>query len=169
MATPTSGLYSVAISAYIKAEARHRLAGLWWIPAVAALSLAIAGTFDSRYLYLCLMVVLIVYPMVLSLSWLAIAARPCMSILTRPQHIEQLPDGNIKVCFHAFPTDSDGEEQPSVVASIVLTPGVMAEAERLRNYLCVTPGPVNELSLPRVLIPLEIADELSNTYITTHG
>lgn len=156
--THTTELYTVPIAAYIKEEAGRRLAALWWIPAVAALALAIAGAFDSRYIYLCLMVVLIVYPMALSLCWLAIAARPEMSILTRPQHIDVLHDGMLRLCFHAFRSDSD--DTPAVLASIDLPASCIAQAERQRRFICVKPLGDNSLSLKYILIPLEISDGL---------
>ncbi len=72
-----SPIYSVAASAYVSAEARRCLAKWWWAVLVPPVALAIAGAYDIRFFYLCLMVSLIVYPMALSMMWMPWFSASC--------------------------------------------------------------------------------------------
>lgn len=97
----STGQFSVAASVYVRAVARRRLWGVVWLPCLLLAAAAIAGWFDSRFWFLGLLLLFIIYPMALSLTWLSLAARPAMRWLLRPQEVSFHPDG-ITVDFTAM-------------------------------------------------------------------
>lgn len=46
---------------------------------------AIWAFFDSRMIYVCLITLFIIYPMIMSLAWLAAVAKPEVTLCSRPQ------------------------------------------------------------------------------------
>lgn len=151
--TDSTGIFTVGAKPYVSTAARRLLATWWWLPTLLAAALLIAGTFDNRDLYLCLMLVFIVYPSAMSLSWLALAARPAMRWCPRPQHIESAPDGGITVVFHAYPTADKpvGDE----VARLTVDAADLDEAERHGTLLQVPLSKPNRLAINFLLIPAE--------------
>ena len=98
--------FTVGASEYVKTDARQRLSHWWWCIAVPVVALCIAGIVDSRYFYLALMLIFIVYPMLLSFAWLATAAHKTMPRLTRPQEWQFSADAFV-VDFYPFENTED--------------------------------------------------------------
>ena len=145
-------IYTVAASAYVNAEARRYIAKWWWAVAAAPAALAVAGAHDMRFLYLALMLVLVVYPMVLSMMWIVLAGRPSTSMLARPQHLSIDGDG-ATLFFHAFPKYDEAEGE--VIASVRIGAGAMQEAENHGKHFLVY---IDMPDMPKVkylLIPAE--------------
>lgn len=107
----TTGQFSVAAAVYVKAVARRRLWGVIWLPALLLAAAAVVGCFDNRFWFLGLLLLFIVYPMALSLTWLSLAARPAMRWLLRPQEVA-FEQSRTTVDFYGY------DEDATVVASL---------------------------------------------------
>ena len=144
----TTGQFSVAAAVYVKAEARRRLWGVIWLPALLLAATAVAGYFDNRFWFLGLLLLFIVYPMVLSLTWLSLASRPAMRWLLRPQKVIFEP-GKTTVDFYGY------DEDAPVVASLSLSDGDITDVEQTGKYVTVFLRE-NSFGIDFLLIPTEI-------------
>lgn len=154
-------IFTVAARHYVGTAARRTLAMWWWLAALVLGALAIAGTFNSRYIYLCLMVLFIVYPMLLSFTWLALAARPAMSWCMRPQHIESAPEGALRLCFHAYPAPESDEAAGEVLGSLEISAVELENSERHGAHTLTELHRPNEFGIKFVILPGDALNALS--------
>lgn len=73
-----------------------------WIFILPVLVCSIVSINDSRFLYLSFILLLIIYPMVLSMVWIKLCAKPGIILLSRPQMWTFLPCGGLKIDFYSF-------------------------------------------------------------------
>ena len=151
-ATTETPRFSVGAAAYVKAAARRRLWRIIWLPAILLVAAAIAGAYDSRWWYVGLMLLFIVYPMVLSLTWLAMAAHPSMRWLLRPQQWSVSP-GGIDIVFFGYDDDSPA------VGSLALDSSMLGTPEHHGPYWQIDtpthPHKIDFLLIPTELVPAE--------------
>lgn len=157
----STDIFTVGAGPYVSASARRLLARWWWIAAVPVLALAIAGTFDSRYLYLCLMLIFVIYPSALAMTWIALAGKTSMRWCPRPQHIEE-NKGETTLVFHKYEPEGEGDDatRPELARLDIPAPA-LAEARRGNSLTTITLDRNNEFAIPFLLIPTEIYDSLS--------
>ena len=144
---PSTGQFSVPASVYVRAVARRRLWGVVWLPCLLLAAAAIAGCFDSRFWFLGLLLLFIIYPMALSLTWLSLAARPAMRWLLRPQEVSFHPDG-ITVEFYGY------EEDAPPAGTFRLTSDDIRETEQSGKYVTLFLNQ-NKFDIDFLLIPAE--------------
>lgn len=158
----TTPRFTVRATDYVNAVARRRLWSIAWLPALLIASAAIVGAYDTRFLYVALMLLFIVYPMVLSLTWLAMAAHSSMRWLLRPQTWTFGPDGNLTIVFYTWPSPDDDDKdaaEPEAVGQITLDAAALEEATPQRRFYCV-PAPAKPLGINFLLIPTELWPDL---------
>ena len=164
--------FSVCATAYVKVAARRRLWCIIPLPALALLACAVAGFADMRWWYVGLMLLFIVFPMVLSFTWIVMAAHPAMRWLLRPQCWTFSP-GAVEVDFFHFPpagpdtsdrsdrtdnTDSpDGLNSDIPVEHLHIELRDITEAETVGQYrvldLSGRPLKIDFLLIPNELVP----------------
>lgn len=147
MATHRTQRFSIPASAYVNAMARRRLTTWSWVAAVAVIAAGVAGFADSRYWYLGLMLLFIVYPMVLSFTWIAVAGRRDVALLTHPQ--EWLFDDTDGISVYLYPFECDDDTQP--VSSLKIPRDRIKNAEGSRLMKIDAPGVRDKLDF--LLIP----------------
>lgn len=141
--------YTVPASAYVKAEARMRLWRYWWLVAVPSLVLAVVGAYDSRYWYLLLMLLFIVYPMAMSFAWMVLAAHKSMQWRLRPQEVE---NGDDCLMVRFYPYD---DAEADAIDVFVIPDDCLFTAERQSDYLRVALPQPNKLDMTFLLIPAD--------------
>lgn len=151
-AAHTTARFSVSASDYVNTRARQLAGRWWWLPALPVSALAILGFGDNRLWYLAMMVIFVIYPMILSLTWLKMAAEPSVQWLTRPQrwHV-----GQQSITIDFFPFECDDDTEP--LKTLSFTPADAESGGRLRR-IDVAP---NDLNIRFLLIP---DDELPPGY-----
>ena len=151
--SPTTGQFRVEAAVYVKTAARRRLWSVVWLPALLLAAAAVAGCFDSRFWFLGLLLLLIIYPMALSLTWLAYVARPEMRWLLRPQELTIDPDG-ATVGFYGYDEDAPLE------SSLHLAQGDIREGESTGKYTAIflteNSFGINFLLVPTEKLPAEV-------------
>lgn len=154
-----TGLFRVPAAEFVKATASRRLWSVAWIPAMLLIAAGIAGTADSRFWFLGLMLLFIVYPMAMSMAWFRLVGHPSMEYLLRPQ--TWLIDGDsLIVRFHNYHSD-DEEGEPTVKETIAFSSGILDEAETHRKFTLI-PAPENKFRIQFLLIPAGHATALIN-------
>lgn len=106
MTDTVTPVFRVSSSRYAAVEAKRWLARIGWIPAIAVLVALIAAMYDSRFLYVALMLVFVVYPMILTLAWLSLISRPLVIRRQQPQSWTIHCDGSVTVSYF----DPDGNQ-----------------------------------------------------------
>ncbi|MBD5232549.1 MAG: hypothetical protein HDS65_00050 [Bacteroidales bacterium] len=91
---------------YVKAEAMRRLSRVWWLAALVIAATAVACCNDSRYFFLGLMLLFIVYPMAVSFMWMILAGNKAVVLFSRPQEWSFTDDG-AEVRFYPYKADED--------------------------------------------------------------
>lgn len=76
--TPGAAVYASTLARRLLIRFLPALLAVICIPAVWAF-------FDIRMLYLCLMLIFIIYPMIMSMAWIAVVAKPHVAMCARPQ------------------------------------------------------------------------------------
>lgn len=147
-------IYRIPASAYVRAEASRHLSRWWWALAIPVAGCAIAGIYDLRFLYLALMLSLVVYPMLLSLCWMALATKPWMQWVLRPQTYTNDASGNVCVAFLAHGAD-DSAIAADIKGRLVVDADTMAMAGLHKAYVCVPLGKDAPYNIPFLLIPKE--------------
>lgn len=164
----TTPRFSVSSAAYVKVAARRRMWRIIPIPALALLAAAAAGFADPRWWYVGLMLLFIVFPMVLSFTWMVMAAHPAMRWLLRPQQWTFTPDA-VEVNFFPFlPAESDKADRSDEsdkpdpaddlpVEHLRIPLKDMTEADSVSTYrvfdLPLRPLKIDFLLIPRDLVP----------------
>lgn len=95
-------LFRPDAGAYIRRLTRRGLLRYVWIPLIVTGICTVLAFQDLRFAYLGLIFALIVYPMALSLVWMAYGARRSTALLTRPQRWHRTPDSR-KVVVEFYP------------------------------------------------------------------
>lgn len=80
-----SEIFTIGIHRYVRATTRRLILRHMWLPAAVLAALSAAGFNDSRFWYLALIILFIIYPMAVSMMWISLAAKPELTALSRPQ------------------------------------------------------------------------------------
>lgn len=144
----TTDRYRVDASAYVRLEATALIGRVWWVAALAAIVLGVMGTADTRWWYLALMLVFVVYPMALSMAWIVLAGRPAMAWLARPQSIHTTPEGAATISFYRY--DAEADDAP--LDSLTIARSDISSVEYLQRYTRISLRP-NRFDIKTLLIP----------------
>ena len=130
----TTDIFQVPAATYAKA-CLSRKAGpgtvLLGIPVAAG---AIAGFADVRWWLVTLMLLLLVYPMAITMAWLSLMGKPAMAMRLRPQRWTMTADGNISLEFFHFEHEENPEPVNTESASIAsVAPKGQYTAVSLKN------------------------------------
>lgn len=104
-----SEIFTVPAKEYAKAMASRHSGMLAAAAIVPILILAIAGFYDLRWWLVGLMLLMLVYPMMLTIGWFAVTGRPSMGLLLRPQRWSFGNGNSIHISFYRFDTDKNHE------------------------------------------------------------
>ena len=116
--------FSIPSATYAAVYVRRYAATASAIAAVPLLCAIIAGFYDIRWWLIAIMCLLIVYPMLLTLAWLALLARPSMTARLRPQRWMFGQDNSVEVQFLHFPSaGEDADGQAEVAETFNFLPG----------------------------------------------
>lgn len=151
--------FKVPAAAYANAAARHLFFKV--LPALLAVIaiLAVAAGFDTRWAYVLLIVLFVVYPMIMSLAWMVCAAAPEVSLCTRPQRWEFTARTlTVSLLSENSEYSENSENSRTVIHTITVRPAdIAAIAVRGANtVLRLVPGDKNTvrfLIIPTALIP----------------
>ncbi|MDE6468428.1 MAG: hypothetical protein K2L28_05960 [Muribaculaceae bacterium] len=150
MATHRTQRFSVSVSAYVDAMALHRLMNWSWAVIIVVIAAGVAGFGDSRYWYLGLMLLLIVYHLALTFTWVAVARRDVV-LITHPQEWLFDDADGITVYFYPFEGDDDAEPEASLhipkenIKNAAGSRFVKMEASGIRDKLDFLLIPANEV------------------------
>ena len=99
-----TSVFKVGASDYAAAQLRRLALRFVWLPAAILGACAAAGLLlaDSRWIFVCLILLFVVYPMLASLVWLSATASREASMLLRPQRWTVDSDGNVEITFYTF-------------------------------------------------------------------
>ncbi len=161
----TTPRFSVSSADYVKVAARRRMWRFILLPALAILAAAAAGFTDPRWWYVGLILLFTVFPLVISVTWMVMAAHPAMRWLLRPQQWTFTPDA-VEVDFFRFPpavsdmSDQSDESDPAdalPVEHLRIPLKDMTEADSVSTYrvfdLAPRPLKIDFLLIPRDLVP----------------
>ena len=164
----TTPRFSVSSADYVKVAARRRMWRYILLPALAILAAAAAGFTDPRWWYVGLILLFTVFPLVLSVTWMVMAAHPAMRWLLRPQRWTFTPDA-VEVDFFRFPpavsdlsdkSDRSDKSDPAdalPVEHLRIPLKDMTEADSVSTYrvfdLAPRPLKIDFLLIPRDLVP----------------
>jgi len=127
--TENTGAFSIPAASYAAVYARRYAALGLTIAALPLLCAIVAGFSDIRWWLIALMCLLIVYPMVLTMAWLALMARPAMSMRLRPQVWHFLPGGGFAVDFlRCARNGEDNSYAPEIAASLTISSNEITKA-----------------------------------------
>lgn len=153
-------IFRVPAAEFVKTTAMRRLWSIAWIPALLLLAAVIAGFADSRFWFLGLMLLFIVYPMAMSMAWFRLVGHPSMSLLLRPQ--SWILDGNtLAIRFHRYTSDDEGNN-PDVKETLTFPATILEEAETHSKFTIV-PAPENMYKIQFLLIPANLMPALITT------
>lgn len=134
METFRSDIFQVPAATYAKA-CLSRKAGpgtllLIIVPVAAGI---VAGFADMRWWLVTLMLLLLVYPMAMTMAWFAMMGKPAMAMRLRPQRWTISTDGVLSLEFFHFDHDEEPEPVNTEIASIAsVSPQGQYTAVRLR-------------------------------------
>lgn len=155
-----SDTFTIPSSAYTAVYARRYGAAALAVAALPLLLAIVAGFSDVRWWIIALMTLFIVYPMVLTMAWLAMMAKSSMTQRLRPQRWEFMPDGGFKAEFLHYPKD---DEEQTVAASCTIDRKQIAALRRYGSrsaFVLVKDAPFDFLLIPSDLVPDYIIDSL---------
>ncbi len=132
---------------YVRAEALRRISRLWWLPALALIVLVACGFSDTRFFFLALMLLFIVYPMVLSMMWITLAGNKALVLFSRPQEWT-FSDEAFEVRF--FPYDADADTPPLSTLRVPYSEVTAVEDKGKHLLICAHSLPC---SFPFLLTP----------------
>lgn len=164
----TTPRFSVSSADYVNVAARRRMWRFILLPALAILAAAAAGFTDPRWWYVGLILLFTVFPLVISVTWMVMAAHPAMRWLLRPQQWTFTPDA-VEVDFFRFPTvesdmsdtsDKSDKSDPAddlPVEHLRIPLKDMTEADSVSTFrvfdLPARPLKIDFLLIPRDLVP----------------
>lgn len=154
---PTTEVFACPASLYVSRTARRHLYRLLVPALLVAVALAVGACFDSRYAYVLLMVLLVVYPMVLAFAWIALTGKESMVLVTRPQRwsLGSSPDEALTVEFFRFGCDPLDPGEP--VEKVTVAVSDIERSERRGGYHSIwTRSP----RVPLLLIPQSALEPL---------
>ena len=99
--------YKVAPGKYLGAIARRVLSRLWWL-LIVPVGLSVAGLFDSRFYFLALIVLMLIYPAVLTISLLSEALRP--EVVRRAASRRISIERGLITIYHLKSNDNDDDD-----------------------------------------------------------
>ncbi len=130
--TSISPRFTPGAAPYAKLATVRLLWRMAWLPAAAIVAAALAGFADSRYWYLGLMLVFIVYPGALSMVWISFAGKHAVATLSRPQEWEF---GSDALTMRFYPFENDEDTEPVSVLSVPYS--ALHSLERSGQWLVV--------------------------------
>lgn len=154
-----TSIFRIPATEFVKVSASRRLWSVAWIPALLIIAAAIAGAADSRFWFLGLMFIFIVYPMAMSMAWFRLVGHPSMELLLRPQSWT-LDGDSLIVRFHNYEPE-EKECEPAVKETVVFPAGILDDAESHRKFTII-PVPENKYRIQFLLIPAGQAATLIN-------
>lgn len=152
----TTPRFSVSSADYVNVAARRRMWRFILLPALAILAAAAAGFTDPRWWYVGLILLFTVFPLVISVTWMVMAAHPAMRWLLRPQQWTFTPDA-VDVDFFRFPTVESDKSDDLPVEHLRIPLKDMTEADSVSTFrvfdLPARPLKIDFLLIPRDLVP----------------
>ncbi len=113
MAVEETAVFQVPAGRYASAEAFCRLKRAAWIPALFLAAALTAAVFDSRFIYVALILLFIIFPMGLTMGWLSIISKPVYIRRQRPQSWSLGDDGILMINYYDGENNvADREEIP---------------------------------------------------------
>lgn len=133
METFRSDIFQVPAATYAKA-CLSRKAGSGTVLLIIPVAIgAIAGFADIRWWLVTLMLLLLVYPMAITMAWLSMMGKPAMAMRLRPQRWTIAADGNMSLEFFHFEREDNPEPVNTETASIAsISPQGQYTAVRLK-------------------------------------
>lgn len=158
MENSTSDIFSISPQTYAKARAR-KYAGAWAAALVLMVIVAVvAGFYDMRWWFFGLIVLLIVYPMALTMAWFSLIGSPSVALLLRPQRCTFRSDRKVDIEFFHFDFDTEENPEPSDRLTVAIC-GVDSGS----RYITLKASPGQRLGL--ILIPVsQMPPEYLNLY-----
>jgi hypothetical protein len=100
MNTVTTEQYNMTASEYTSLIARRWLSAWWWAFALPLAVTAVASFYDTRFIYVSLIIIFIIWPMALSIVWFRYALtdeavraiRPCTATVDDDKFVFEYPD-----------------------------------------------------------------------------
>lgn len=113
-----STIFSCPAPLYARAMVRRFLARYAWVGVAAVVALGVAAIFDTRYVYVLLIVLMVAYPMVFSMIWITKTGSADFVRATRPQRWTFQPDGSAEIEFFRFADNDERHGAPIEVLTL---------------------------------------------------
>ncbi len=152
-----SPVFSVPARVYARALGLRLLRRWAWLPALATLGLLGLSFRDVRFAYVLLMTLFVVYPMLLTLGWLAITGKRHFVRAMRPQRwtFGSGDSPALAVEFFRFQTD-DSDEIGEAVENFACNAEAIERIDRSKGYTYVW---LRDTGTPLLIIPTELTPQ----------
>lgn len=145
-----SEVFTCPASLYVRHRARRRLLRLAAPGALPAAVLAVAACCDTRFVYVLLMALLIVYPMALAFAWIALTGSKSMTLATRPQRWTTGTSASEALAVEFYRFGCDPHRPGTPVEKVTVAASDIERSERRGGYHTIW---TRNRRVPLLLIP----------------
>lgn len=163
----TTPIFTIGPAVYASVQGRRyigRAALLLAIPVLACMGTAFMAA-DWRWFVVAFALMLVAYPAVAVMAWLALMANPQAALRCRPQQWTFADDGDVEIFYFLPATDSDVEPPRSggnVTLRLAEVKGFELRAKNAIFYMADSrhAAPENIFLIPASFLPVGLADKI---------